>query len=98
MALAARALRRIRSSSRRSRPCSRPQCSRRSVSSSSSSPSPAAPPVVFRRGHERTALGLAAGDKLIGFTVEAVTEVPEFHIRVYRLTHDRTGAQYVRQK
>ncbi|PSN47444.1 Presequence protease [Blattella germanica] len=38
---------------------------------------------------------LKEGEKLEGFVVKQVSEVPEFRLHIYRLLHQVTGAQYV---
>lgn len=35
------------------------------------------------------------GDEILGFTVEEVTDVPELHLTALRLTHMKTGADYI---
>ena len=38
---------------------------------------------------------LAVGDTLHGYTVNAVTPVPDYDLTAVQLTHDQTGAQHL---
>ena len=38
---------------------------------------------------------IAGGDKLSGYTVNNVTEIPELDLVAVQLTHDKTGAKHL---
>lgn len=38
---------------------------------------------------------MKGGDKIHGYTVNSVMEVPEFDLVTVKLTHDNTGAQHL---